>query len=137
LQGVFGGMFSRPGSEQSRILDMVEQGKITADEGARLLSALPSPAGMLQTMSPDFISQLYWWKGGKERQVRLRITDRATGELKAEMTLSSNLIESGILALLKASNEAKTGKIGELDADPNARIELFVDDEPADAPSGE
>ncbi len=84
--------------ERMKILMMIQEGKITAQEGARLIEALddhpreratsnlpPNPAGDAQTMP-----------GYKPRYMRVMITDTDSGKLRVNVRLPVSLIDSGM-----------------------------------------
>ena len=76
--------------ERMKILKMIEEGKISADEGSKLLSALsdtrrgipmpPRPPGM----------------GGPARWLRIRVTDTRTGRSKASVQIPLALVDAGM-----------------------------------------
>jgi hypothetical protein len=73
--------------ERMRILQMIQEGKITAEEGARLLQALskgrpPTPPPPPPTHDP--------------RMLRVRITDLTTGKTKVNVNIPMSLVNVGI-----------------------------------------
>ncbi|HEX3052074.1 MAG TPA: hypothetical protein VHP83_15555 [Aggregatilineaceae bacterium] len=73
--------------ERMRILAMIQEGKITAEEGARLLQALGSGARTPQppaTPSRD------------PRMLRVRITDVKSGKAKVNVNIPMGLVNVGI-----------------------------------------
>ena len=76
--------------ERMMILKMIEEGKISADEGSKLLAALsdtrrgipmpPRPPGM----------------GGPARWLRIRVTDTRTGRSKASVQIPLALVDAGM-----------------------------------------
>jgi len=71
--------------ERMRILKMLEEGKIRAEEAAELLEALgeepqAEPAG----------------KGGKARWFRVRVTDTKTGKKKVNINIPIGLAKMGM-----------------------------------------
>jgi hypothetical protein len=76
--------------ERMKILKMIEEGKISADEGSKLLAALsgsrkgiptpPRPAGM----------------GTSARWLRIRVTDVHTGRSKASVQIPLALVDAGM-----------------------------------------
>jgi len=71
--------------ERMRILKMIEEGKITAEEGARLLSALSEKGGTRRTSL-----------GSSARWLRIRVTDTKTGKIKASVQLPLSLVDAGL-----------------------------------------
>lgn len=118
--------------ERLKILKMVEEGKITPEEGAKLLSALresrtgrpPVPARPLN-------------KGW----LRVRVTDTATGRTKVNVNLPLGLIDAGMNIATQFAPDVNFGEIadavrsGELqgkivdvyDEEGNEHVEVFVD----------
>ncbi len=72
--------------ERMRILQMIQEGKITAEEGARLLQALskgrPAPPPPPPARDP--------------RMLRVRITDLNTGKTKVNVNIPMSLVNVGI-----------------------------------------
>lgn len=78
------------GEERMKILKMIEEGKISADEGSKLLAALsgarkgiptpPRPSGM----------------AGSARWLRIRVTDVRTGRSKASVQIPLALVDAGM-----------------------------------------
>jgi hypothetical protein len=76
--------------ERMKILKLIEEGKISADEGSKLLAALsdtrrgipmpPRPPGM----------------GGPARWLRIRVTDTHTGRSKASVQIPLALVDAGM-----------------------------------------
>src|SRR5205807_1207927 len=69
--------------ERNRILHLVEAGKVTAEEAARLLDTLDS--------QQDPINE-----SRRKRTVRVRVTNLATNRQKATVTIPVSLIEVGL-----------------------------------------
>jgi hypothetical protein len=118
--------------ERMKILKMVEDGKITADEGARLLSALAKQK-LQQTI-----------KTGDARWLRVRITDLRTGKESVKVNLPIDLVNVGLRMgarfvpsieqeyameeMIDALNQGLTGKVVEfVDEDDGQRVELFIE----------
>ena len=119
--------------ERMRILKMVEEKQITAEEAARLLEALRTAgAGATPRDEP-----------GRARWLRVRVTDRATGKSKVNVNLPVGLIDVGLKmgarfapemagmdmnAIHVAIKEGMQGKIVEIDDEnDNERVEIFVE----------
>lgn len=129
--GVKGGEDSMASSaERMTILRMIEQGKISAEEGARLLSALGSrqePEN--NTRRPAFDTS---------RQVQVRVSDLGTNRQKVNVTLPVGLVQLA-WNWLPSSTKAQfdqvqiainSGAIGRLvevvDQDSGVRVEISV-----------
>ncbi len=74
--------------ERRKVLQMIEEGKITPEEGARLLAALG-------TQDEEAIADVEAPDSG-DRQLRVRVTHIATGQEKAVITLPLGVIEFGL-----------------------------------------
>ena len=118
--------------ERARILQMVSEGKITAEEGARLLGALrggsPSP------QEP---------RAGTARWFRVRVTDMATGRTKVNVNLPLTLVKAGIKMgarfapemegfdfeeLTEVVRSGASGKVMDvIDEEEGERVEIFVE----------
>ena len=71
--------------ERRKILNMIKEGKITAEEGAKLLSALgdtEKPGRAPSTRSP-----------GEPRWFRVRVTDLVNGKSKVTVNIPLSLME--------------------------------------------
>lgn len=74
--------------ERMKILQMIKEGKITADEGAKLLAALSES----KKGSKKFSSRA----GGGPRWFRVRVTDTVTGKMKTSVNIPLGLMEWGV-----------------------------------------
>ena len=125
--------------ERLKILKMIEEGKISAEEGAKLLSALSQgrrgPGGMMPPRPPG--------TPGSARWLRIRVTDVRTGRSKASVQIPLALVDAGmkigahfapevegvdmtnVLAALRAG---MTGKIIDVtDDEDGEHVEIFVE----------
>lgn len=74
--------------ERMKILKMIQEGKITAEEGAKLLAALKDTQA-----KPGRMSQA----GGLGKGwLRVRVTDTVTGRTKVNVNLPLGLMDAGI-----------------------------------------
>ncbi|MBC7225875.1 MAG: hypothetical protein H5T61_01400 [Thermoflexales bacterium] len=118
--------------ERLKILQMLEEGKITAEEAAALLRALggrkPGPAG------PSPV--------GEGRFLRVRVTDIGSGKNKVNITIPLQLVKVGLRiaerfapetevdwqGLAEAITGGAIGKIVEIeDEEDNERVEVYVE----------
>jgi hypothetical protein len=76
--------------ERLKILNMIAEGKLTAEEGAKLLDALRK-AQPKQRRPGSLITE-----GPGPRFLRVRVTDRASGKVKVNVNLPLSLIDVGI-----------------------------------------
>jgi len=122
--------------ERMKILKMIDEGKISAEEGARLLSALsegrrgpnPPPSPRMQ---------------GAARWLRVRVTDMATGRSKAMVQIPIALLDAGMKigahfapevegvdmsTIMDALRSGVTGKIVDvIDEGDGEHVEIFVE----------
>lgn len=119
--------------ERLRILKMIEDKQVTAEEGARLLEALRS-AGDAAGLRED---------AHRARWLRVRVTDRASGKVKVNINLPVSLLDIGlkmgarfapevagadIVGLQAAIRQGLQGRIMEVEDDKdNERVEIFVE----------
>jgi hypothetical protein len=120
--------------ERLRILKMIQEGKITADEGAKLLSALrearpvpPRPPVPVARSGPGWL--------------RVRVTDTATGRTKVNVNLPLGLVDAGMniatqfvpdINLTQIAEAVKSGQLeGKIvdvyDEDDGEHVEVFID----------
>jgi len=74
--------------ERMRILRMIQEGKITAEEGAKLLAALRESRKDIRTV----ITSTRSGKG----MLRVRVTDMITGKAKVSVNLPIGLVDAGM-----------------------------------------
>jgi DUF4097 and DUF4098 domain-containing protein YvlB len=78
--------------ERIRILKLIQEGKVTAEEGAKLLSALSSSATKTKKARVSTGAS-----GGKTpRWFRVRVTDLVTGKTKTSVNIPLGLMEWGL-----------------------------------------
>jgi len=121
-----------------RILKMVEQGKITAEAGSRLLDALGaadrkrSPAAYPSGPA-----------AGPGRRLRVRVTDSHTGRNKVNVTIPMSLVDVGLKMGARFAPEMEgfdlthlgelvrsgaTGKLVEVqDQEDGEMVEIFIE----------
>lgn len=119
--------------ERMRILKMIADKQITAQEGARLLEALRTPAAE----SPGRA------EAAKARWLRIRVTDRGTGRAKVNVSIPTGLVDVGLKmgarfapemagmdmsAIQQAIREGIQGRIMEVDdEEDDERVEIFME----------
>jgi len=119
--------------ERLKILKMIDDGKISAEEGARLLSAL---ATSLKPERKPFMRGA----GGTARWLRVRVTDTASGKAKATVNLPLGLVDAGLNIasqyapgvafdeLVEAINAGAEGKIIDvMDEEDGEHIEIYIE----------
>jgi SHOCT-like domain len=124
--------------ERMRILKMVENKQINAEDGAKLLAALDAKAQNSEgeAPSPSPSTQGRWF--------RVRVTDMNTGKRKVNVNIPLGLVDVGlkmgakfapaglegvdmkqILAAIKAGGEGKVVDVE--DEEEGERVEIFVE----------
>jgi hypothetical protein len=119
--------------ERMRILQMIQEGKVSAEEGARLLKALGSGG---QKEPPPLPSR-------DPRLLRVRITDLNTGKSKVNVNIPMSLVNVGIKLGARFAPESagvdyeeivsaiKSGASGKLvdveDAESGEHVEIWVE----------
>ena len=123
--------------ERMKILKMIEEGKISADEGSKLLSALSDSRKGLPT--PPRQPGL----GGTARWLRIRVTDTRTGRSKASVQIPLALVDAGMKIgahfapevegvdmtnVMEALRMGVTGKIIDVvDDEDGEHVEIYVE----------
>ena len=125
--------------ERMRILKLIQEGKITAEEGAKLLSALSSNAGKTKKLRPTPSSV-----GSKQaRWFRVRVTDMASGKTKTSVNIPLGLMEWGLQIgaqyapdlggldteqLMEMLQSGAMGKIVDvIDEEDGEHVEIFIE----------
>ncbi|MEZ4710420.1 MAG: hypothetical protein R3A44_24675 [Caldilineaceae bacterium] len=116
--------------ERMKILHMIEEGKITAEEAARLLAALDRATGA-QAEAPR--------AGQSARYMRVRVTDSITGQQKVGVNVPLGLVTFGlrfvpegakhhVQSIQDAINAGRTGRIVDiLDEHEGQRVEILIE----------
>ena len=117
--------------ERTRILKMVSEGKVTAEEGTKLLETLHDPV-----FTPNSSRKTPNW-------FHVRVSDLATGKNKVNVNLPFNLVRAGIKVgahfapelhdidweeVISAIQEGVPGRIVEVeDEDGGEKVEIYVE----------
>lgn len=131
--------------ERIKILQLLQEGKITADQAARLLEALETNAAVRGAPKPPSIPQPMAPGGpmGGGRWLRVRVTDTDTGKTRVNVRLPLNLVGSGIRMGMRFAPEiegldvnelmsfVQSGEIGQIvdvfDDEDGEHIEVFIE----------
>jgi hypothetical protein len=121
--------------ERMQILKMIENGTISADEGAKLLAALEEGASKAEGSGSSSSGQARW--------MRIRVTDLKTGRAKVNVNLPMGLVNFGMKMgarfapemenvdldeVMQAIKEGAQGKIVEVeDEDDNERVQIYIE----------
>ena len=119
--------------ERARILQMVSEGKITAEEGVKLINALRSS----RSPTPGAPRE------GGPRWIRVRVTDMVTGRTRVNVNLPFSLVTAASKLgarfapqtedldweeLIAAIREGASGKIIDVeDEEGGEKVEVFVE----------
>lgn len=119
--------------ERLKILKMIDEGKITAEEGAKLLATLSEGRKPARQMS---VRTAY----GGARWLKVRVTDMVTGRAKATVNLPLGLVDAGLNIaskyapdvafdeLVEAINAGAEGKIIDVyDEEDGEHVEIFIE----------
>jgi len=126
--------------ERMRVLRMIAEGKISAEEGARLLKALEKSSKKPGRRPSSGPSPAVDENGG--RWMRLRVSDTGSGRTKVNMTLPLGLVSMGLQVgarfvpevnnldvqqVRDALRSGVPGKILEVMDDDGELVEIFVE----------
>jgi len=119
--------------ERMKILKMIDEGKITAEEGAKLLATLSESRKSTARKSSSLRSQGARW-------LRIRVTDMVSGKSKATVNLPIGLVDAGLNIasqyapgvafdeLIEAINAGAKGKVIDvLDEEDGEHVEIFIE----------
>jgi Asp-tRNA(Asn)/Glu-tRNA(Gln) amidotransferase B subunit len=119
--------------ERMRILRMIQEGKISAEEGSKLLAAL-------RESRKDPRTVITTGRTGKG-MLRVRVTDMVTGKAKVSVNLPLGLVDAGMsiasqyapdVDFAQIANAIRSGQIeGKIvdvvDEEDGEHIEVFID----------
>ena len=121
--------------ERLQILRMIEEGKISAAEGAELLRAIDTPSPPPQPPLKGAASKPRWF--------RVRVTDTRSGQQKVNVNIPIGLVNVGMKmgarfspemegmdyqVLTDAVQSGQTGKVMDVtDDEDGERVEIFVE----------
>jgi hypothetical protein len=123
--------------ERMQVLRMIQAGKITAEDGAKLLSALKASATRAtagQVAGGDT-------PGAAGKWFRVRVTDLRTGKRKAMINIPLGLVDVGLKLgarfgtsnidmneIVTAIKSGAVGKIADVEDDSEQeKVEIFID----------
>jgi len=120
--------------ERMKILKMIEEGKLSAEEGTKLLAAL-NVKRPLSPRAPGMPGSAKW--------LRIRVTDTRTGRSKASVQIPLALVDAGLKIgahfapevegvdmsnVLEALRSGVTGKIIDVtDDEDGEHVEIYVE----------
>ena len=121
--------------ERMKILKMISDGKITAEEGSRLISALSQRSDKASKVAKRSLSS---------QMLRVRVTDMTTGKTKVNVNVPMKLVDAGLNiaaqftpemenaqmmeAVKEALAENMSGKIVDVvDEEDREHVEIFIE----------
>jgi hypothetical protein len=123
--------------ERMKILKMIEEGKISAEEGSKLLAALSDSSRRAGT------STRASGMGSSARWLRIRVTDVRTGRSKASVQIPLALVDAGMkigahfapevegVDMTNVMNSIRMGVTGKIidvvDEADGEHVEIFVE----------
>jgi len=121
--------------ERMKILKMIEEGKLSAEEGTKLLAALSEKRGPTPPRAPG--------TPGAPRWLRIRVTDVRSGRSKASVQIPLALVDAGMKIgahfapevegvdmanVMDAVRSGMTGKIIDVtDDEDGEHVEIYVE----------
>ncbi|RPJ26865.1 MAG: hypothetical protein EHM33_10075 [Chloroflexi bacterium] len=121
--------------ERMKILKMIEEGKLSAEEGTKLLAALSEKRAPTPPRSPGMPVGARW--------LRIRVTDIRTGRSKASVQIPLALVDAGMKIgahfapevegvdmsnVMEAVRSGVTGKIIDVtDEEDGEHVEIYVE----------
>lgn len=120
--------------ERIKILQMIQDGKISPEDGAKLLEALNRSAGLRPAAprAPEL--------GETGRYLRVRVTEMSSGKTKVNVNLPLSLVDAGIniasnfvpevaqADIMSAIRNGVTGKVVDIEeGEDGQRVEIFID----------
>lgn len=100
--------------ERLKILKMVEEGKITAEDGAKLLAALSSANGAATAAAAAPASTMNLRSGSGAKWLRIRVSDMNTGRSKVNINLPIALVSVGTKIAAKFAPEAESLEVSQI-----------------------
>jgi len=129
--------------ERMKILKMVEDGKISAEDGAKLLAALSNGNGASAAASSAQTSYTNVKSASGAKWFRIRVTDMATGRPKVNVNLPIGLVSVGakiagkfapeadmieVNQIIEAIRSGAQGKIIDvMDEEDGEHVEIYVE----------
>ena len=128
--------------ERLRVLTMVQEGKITAEEAVQLLEALDASGEAARRKSPHKPS-VPGYSGRQGKWLQMRVTDTDTGKARVNVRLPLGVVKAGLKMgmrfvpeaegldkeeLLKAIDGGMMGKVFDLfDEKDGEHVEVFIE----------
>jgi hypothetical protein len=123
--------------ERLKILQMIQEGKISPEDGAKLLEALNRGASRPSGMGRSTVTSAVDQEG---RYLRVRVTDTFSGRSKVSVNLPLSLVDAGMgiasnfvpgvnnVDLMNAVRSGMTGKVIDVvDEEDGEHVEIFIE----------
>ena len=120
--------------ERLKILQMIQDGKISAEDGAKLLAAISEKQTSRKARG--------YSRSKESRYMRVRVTDVTTGKTKVSVNLPLGLVDAGLNIasnfmpdmgvdaaeeISSAISEGLTGKIVDVMDEDGEHIEIYIE----------
>lgn len=121
--------------ERMKILKMIEEGKLSAEEGTKLLAALSEKRAPTPPRAPGM--------SGGARWLRIRVTDLRTGRSKASVQIPLALVDAGMkigahyapevegVDMSNVMEAVRSGVVGKIidvtDEEDGEHVEIYVE----------
>jgi len=129
------------GEERMKVLKMVQEGKITAEDAAELLAALDDSAARRAPFQQAPIPPIP--SARSNRWFRVRITDTDSGKVRVNVRMPLSMVSAGIKMGMKFAPEvegmdiqqlldiAQSGEMGQIvdvyDENDGEHVEVFIE----------
>lgn len=129
--------------ERLKILKMIQEGKITAEEGIQLIEALDETTTASDSAQTDGSSIPSGSGRGGAKWLRVRVTDTKTGKVRVNVRLPVNVVSAGLKMGAKFSPEVecldvdqlmthiRSGETGQIvdviDEQDSEHVEVFIE----------
>jgi hypothetical protein len=130
-------------TERLRILELLEQHKITASEAAELLAAVGGRTHDLKRRDRQrWVAEELAPAAGRARWFRVRVTDQRTGHLRTNVSVPIGMVGYGlgfarrfrnvpgvamVDELYEAVRNGRRGTIFDVSNEGGERVEIFID----------
>jgi hypothetical protein len=130
--------------ERMRILEMLQEGKLTPENAAQLLEAMGESTPEVENAPfPPEAPKSAWIEGKKAHWLRVRVTDTNTGRPRVNVRMPLSLVNLGLkmgahfapeiegldlAALLRSAQEGDASPfVDVIDHEDGERVEVFVE----------
>ncbi len=131
-------------NDRLRILQLLEQHKITASEASELLAALGSPTreGRRRAERGRWLAEELGPPSDRARWFRVRVTDQTTGRLRTNVSVPIGMVGFGlgfarrfrnipgvntVDEMFEAVRAGRRGTIFDVSSDGGERVEIVID----------